>query len=273
MGGWTLENINWKAFQKDKVDINLLKIVRAASMVEYRSSDYVLYLKQIFNDDKNFIKLIEKWGSEEKLHGTALAKWLSLADPSFNFKKSYDEFYKNYSIDISASQSLRGSRAGELLSRCVVEIGTSSFYSAISDNSHEPVLREICLLIARDEFAHYSLFRRGMKVYQQNDKINLKERVVIALGRVFEATDDELASAFYFGNQLNGPYSRKKASNEYAYYALRLYKENHINKGIKMLFKALGFSSRGLIEGFVTKLVFILLKIKIQIIQFRINYI
>ena len=31
-----------------------------------------------------------------------------------------------------------------------------------------------------------------MKVYQQNDKINLKERVVIALGRVFEATDDDV---------------------------------------------------------------------------------
>jgi hypothetical protein len=39
-----------------------------------------------------------------------------------------------------------------------------------------------------------------------------------------------------------------------------------------MLFKALGFSSRGLIERFVTKVVFILLKIKIQIIQLRIKY-
>jgi len=272
LGGWTLENIDWKGFQKDKVDTSLVKIVRAASMVEYRSSDYVLYLKKIFSDDKKFINLIEKWGYEEKLHGKALAKWLSLADPNFNFNKSYDEFYKNYSIDIDASESLRGSRTGELLSRCVVEIGTSSFYSAISDYSNEPVLRQICLLIARDEFSHYSLFRRCMKTYQKNDKINIKQQVFIALGRVFEATDDELALAFYFGNELTGAYNRKKASNEYAYYALKLYKENHVNKGIKMLFKALGFSSRGLIERFVTKVVFILLKIKIQIIQLRIKY-
>ena len=100
MGGWTLEDIDWKAFQKNKVDTSLVKIVRAASMVEYRSGDYVLYLKKIFSDDKKFINLIEKWGYEEKLHGKALAKWLSLADPNFNFNKSYDEFYKNYSIDI-----------------------------------------------------------------------------------------------------------------------------------------------------------------------------
>ena len=271
MAGWNLDNINWENFQKNKVDDSLLKIIRAASLVEYRSGDYVLYLKKVFYDDKEFIPLIENWGNEEKLHGKALAKWLSLADSKFNFDESYKEFYKNYSININADESVRGSRTGELLSRCVVEIGTSSFYTAIADCCDEPVLKQICLLIARDEFSHYSLFRRGMKTYQKNERINLKNKIFIAIGRVFEATDDELASAFYFGNRLNGKYNRKKASNEYAYYALKLYKEIHINKGIKMLLKALGFSSKYIFERILTKFVFIFLKINLQIIELRIS--
>ncbi|PPR76499.1 MAG: hypothetical protein CFH01_01911 [Alphaproteobacteria bacterium MarineAlpha2_Bin1] len=271
MAGWNLDIINWDNFQKDKVDTSLLKIIRAASLVEYRSGDYVLYLKKVFFDDKEFIPLIENWGYEEKLHGKALAKWLSLADPEFDFNKSYGEFYNNFSININADESVRGSRTGELLSRCVVEIGTSSFYSAIADRCDEPVLKQICLLIARDEFSHYSLFRRCMKIYQKSEKINIKKRIFIAIGRVFEAADDELASAFYFGNKLKGKYNRKKASNEYAYYALKLYKEIHVNKGIKMLLKALGFSSKVTIERFLSKFVFLILKIRLQIIQFRIN--
>ena len=271
MDGWNLENINWKNFQKDKVDSDLLKIIRAASMVEYRSSDYVLYLKKVFHDDLEFIPLIENWGDEERLHGVALAKWLELADPEFNFKKSYEGFYKNFIIDVDSNESIRGSRTGELLSSCVVEIGTSSFYSAIADQTNEPVLRQVCLLIAKDEFSHYSLFRRGMKVYQKKEKINLKDRILIALGRVFEATDDELASAFHFGNKLEGKYNRKKASNAYAFHALSLYKEIHINKGIKMLFKALGFSRKEKFERPISKFVFFLLKIRLQIIQFKMN--
>ena len=272
MSGWNLDIINWDNFQKDKVDINLLKIIRAACLVEYRSGDYVLYLKKVFHDDKEFSSLIENWGYEEKLHGKALAKWLSLSDPKFNFNQSYKDFCSNYSINISADKSIRGSRTGELLSRCVVEIGTSSFYSAIADYCNEPVLKQICLLIARDEFSHYSLFRRVMKIYQKSENINIKKRVFIAIGRVFEAADDELASAFYFGNKLKGGYNRKKASNEYSYYALKLYRESHVNKGIKMLFKALGFTSKGSIEKYISKFVFLILKIRLQIIEFRINY-
>jgi len=271
LGVWNLENIKWESFQKDKVDRDLLKIIRAASMVEYRSGDYVHYLKKVFHDDKEFIPLIENWGYEEKLHGIALSKWLNLADPDFNFDKSYQEFNENFVIDVNANHSIRGSRTGELLSRCVVEIGTSSFYSAIADYTNEPVLRQISLLIARDEFAHYSLFRKCMQVYQKNEKISLRNRLFIALGRFFEATDDELASAFHFSNFNENSYNRKKASNAYAFYALKLYKEVHIKKGIKMLLKALGFSRKGKIEKTISKIVFYLLKIRLQFIQYKMD--
>ena len=54
---------------------------------------------------------------------------------------------------------MRGSRAGELLARCVVESGTCSYYAALRDATREPVLRQICHHIAQDEARHYRLFR------------------------------------------------------------------------------------------------------------------
>ena len=45
-----------------------------------------------------------------------------------------------------------------MIARCVVESGTSSYYSAIRDATEEPVLQEIAGRIAADEYRHYKLF-------------------------------------------------------------------------------------------------------------------
>ena len=262
MGNWNLDDIDWESFDKGKVDNNLLKVVRAASMVEYRSADYVAYLNNIFSDDRIFLSDVDKWGIEEKLHGQALAKWVSLADPSFDFFDSYNKFKANYNIDLNKKISIRGSKTGELLSRCVVEIGTSSFYSAISDYSEEPVLKQICKLIARDEFAHYSLFKRYMINYQRADKLNFIKKFYIAIGRAFEVSDDELSYAFYAGNSIEGNYNRKIANKAYASCALPLYKDYHLEKGIRMFLKALGFSRVSYVSEKLSKLMVFVLKLK-----------
>ncbi|MDC0074547.1 ferritin-like domain-containing protein [Alphaproteobacteria bacterium] len=241
MSRWKIDDINWKEFNISKVDYSLLAIVRAACLVEYRSDDYVKYLKNVFSGDNKIITEIENWGAEEKLHGIALARWVSMADANFNFDKSYKKFVNNYTLDLDSKVSIRGSKTGELLSRCVVEIGTSSFYSALSDASSEPVLKKICKLIARDEFAHYSLFRRQMNNYQLKEKINFMKKIYIGLARLFEASDDELACAFHSGNEISELYDRKKAVSLYAASTFKFYEKTHINNGVSMFFKALGF--------------------------------
>ena len=262
MVSWNLDDIDWESFDRGKVDDNLLKVVRAASMVEFRSTDYVSYLNNIFFDDKSFLSDIEKWGIEEKLHGKVLAKWVSLADPSFDFFDSYNNFKTNYNIDMNKQISIRGSKTGELLSRCVVEIGTSSFYSAISDSSEEPVLKQICKLIARDEFAHYGFFRRYMKNYQRKERLSFIKKFYIAVGRVLEVSDDELSYAFYAGNNISGNYSRKIANKAYASCVLPLYKDYHLEKGIRMFLKALGFSKVNYVSEKLSKLMFFVVKLK-----------
>lgn len=223
----------------------VLSVVRAASMVEYRSADYVTYLCNIFADDDTFQDAARVWGEEEIQHGRALAKWARLADPTFDFDGAFADFRANYELDLDAEKSIRGTRTAELLSRCMVEIGTSSFYSSIHDAVEEPVLKQICTLIARDEFGHYGLFRRHMERYLTQEKLGIWSRIRIMVGRTLETSDDELAYAYHAANRLPEPYNRRAASEAYATRALSLYRPVHIKKGVIMAFKALGLSREG----------------------------
>src|SRR6516225_7868564 len=90
----------------------------------------------------------QRWGDEEIQHGRALARWAALADPSYDFEFAFGRFQAGYRVDFDSEDSRRGSRSGEMIARCMVEIGTSSYYSALRDGVREPVLKEICRNIA-----------------------------------------------------------------------------------------------------------------------------
>ena len=92
---------------------------------------------------------------------------------------------------------MRGSRTGELIARCVVETGTSSYYAALGEATDEPVLKEICRRIAGDELRHYKLFYGFMKRYLAREPLGILARLKVALGRVAETGDDELPYAYF----------------------------------------------------------------------------
>ncbi|GGD01719.1 ferritin-like domain-containing protein [Pyruvatibacter mobilis] len=236
---WTLDDIDWQAFDAAKVDADLLRTVKAASLVEANAPDYVSYLSVVFADDPAMLDELERWGAEEEQHGAALARWAELADPGFSFDKALKEFQDGYSIPQDVEESTRGSRGGELLARCVVETGTSSFYSAIRDASDEPVLKEIAGRLARDEFNHYKLFYDHFQRYETDVPSKLR-RLKIALGRVSEADDDELSYAYYCANRPNADYDREGCAKAYQARALGLYQRRHTDRLVAMIANACG---------------------------------
>ncbi len=244
---WSLDDIAWSNFDAAKVDPETLKAVKAAAMVEYNAADYVRYLTDVFNADPEMIAAIVQWGREEEQHGLALARWATMADPTFDFEMSFKRFRDGFQVPAGVASSVRGSRAGEMVARCVVESGTSSYYSAIRDASDEPVLKEIAAHIAADEFRHYRLFYEGFLKYQRQEKRPLMERLKVALGRVLEAEDDELAYAYYAANEaVTGlKYDRAHYSREYNRRVLRFYRPKHIQKGVAMIAKAVGLPPQG----------------------------
>jgi rubrerythrin len=254
MRHWNSDTISWDKFDRGKVDPALLKIVKASAMVEANGGDYATYLRGVFHDDAEFQRVAEEWGAEEIQHGVALGRWARLADPDFDYDASFRRFTEGYQFPLNVTQSIRGSRSGELVARCIVETGTSTYYTALMEATDEPVLKEICRNIAADEFRHYKLFYTHLKRYLDREKLGAWARFRIALSRVLESEDDELAYAYYAANHPDEIYSRRRFSREYARFAYRLYRRPHVERGISMVLKATGLNPTGRLSRWLTNI-------------------
>jgi len=254
MGVWTLDDIPWQLFDATRLDPEIVRLVKAAALVEYNGGAYAHHLCLVFADDDGFRDNARRWGEEEVQHGAALARWAALADPHFDFATAFARFQDGYHIDFAADRSRRGSRAGEMLARCVVETGTSSYYTALREAAAEPVLREICRRIAADELRHYRLFYKTMRASLAREKLGPWSRLRIALGRIAESEDDELAYAYYAANESAGAYDRRRYAQAYARRAYALYQQHHVERVVAMILKAAGLTPNGWLGHVVASL-------------------
>lgn len=255
MTHWTLDDIAWDRFEADKVDPQILKVMKAASVVEHNGGDYATYLCNVFHDDPEFQEQARIWAAEEVQHGRALGRWAETADPGFDFDAAFDRFIAGFRPDVEAQESIRGSRSGELVARCIVEVGTSSYYAAMSEACKEPVLKEVCGRIAADELRHYRLFYKALKRYLDREGIGRFRRILVALGRIRESEDDELAYAYHATNA--GPddsYDRKRASDIVHGVAFRYYQPKHVDRVVAMTAKAAGLNPQGIWVPWVSAL-------------------
>jgi rubrerythrin len=243
---WTLDTIAWDRFDPSLVNADILAVIKAASMVERNAADYTAHLMRLFQAAPEFVAYARTWQQEEEQHGDALGRWAELADPSFDYQRAFRCFVDGYQIPVSEGESLRGSRTGELIARCIVETATSSFYSALRDGCDEPVLKEICHRIAGDEFRHYKFFLTAMRLYQKKEKIPAWRRLMVVLGRIRESDDDELAFAYHAANVgVAGGYDRKSSSEAYGARAFSFYRMRHVERGTHMVLKAVGLNPQG----------------------------
>jgi hypothetical protein len=256
MGHWTLDDIDWQAFDPAKADEDTVRIVKAAALVEHNGEDYARYLSNVFSGDADFVDAAWRWAGEEVQHGIALGRWAQLADPDWDMEAARRRFAQGYQqVDVGRFDSVRGSRCGELIARCIVEVGTSSYYSALADSTDEPVLKQICKNIAADEFRHYKLFYDHMKRYRDAEKPWLLERLRVAFGRLAEGEDDELAYAYYAANEIAGPYDRKACSAAYGSRALSRYEAGHVRLATSMTLKAVGLKPQSRFGQWLSRLV------------------
>jgi rubrerythrin len=253
MTHWTLDDIPWGSFDPSKVDPDLLKLAKAAAMVEKNGLDYAAYLARVFPDDAAFRRVAEHWATEEVQHGDALGRWAMLADPTFDFDEAFGRFREGFHLPLDAMESVRGSRAGELVARCVVEVGTSSYYTSLAEAAEEPVLKAICQHIADDEMRHYNLFYVHLNRYLEREGLSRWRRLKVALGRMAETEDDELSYAYYAANGQGEPYDRARCNREYAVRAYRYYQPLVVARAVAMTLRAAGFKSDGWAAGALSK--------------------
>jgi len=261
MKHWRIEDVDWDSFDPAGVDPDAVAIVKAAAMVERNGTDYAIYLKNVFRDDPDFCQAADTWAVEEVQHGDALGRWAMLADPGWDFAAAFARYRAGYQVPLEADASVRGSRTGELIARCMVETGTSSYYTALAEATSEPVLRQVCRLIAADEYRHFKLFYDHMRRYLGRERIGVLTRLRIAAGRVTESEDDELAYAFHCGNEPPDlAYQHSRCIAAYMGRAMGVYRFRHIERGMGMTFKAVGLTPRGRLSGVAARLAWWLLQ-------------
>jgi rubrerythrin len=266
--GWTLDDVRWSEFDAAKAEPWLVAAIKAAALVEYNAPDYVEYLKRVFPDAATH-HAIEEWGREETQHGCALGRWAEMADPSFSLQDSFERFragYKPPHFAGGGDVSVRGSRRGEMIARCVVESGTSSYYSAIKDATDEPVLKEIAGRIAADEFRHYKLFFETLHKQDEPD-LPFWKKLMVAIGRINESDDDELSYAYYCANvrredEASTPYVREVFSRKSYSTGLRIYRRRHVQKLVQMVAKAVGADPQGRIAKLAAALLWRMMRMR-----------
>ena len=263
MKHWTLDDIEWDRFDPAKVDPDIVLLVKAAAMVERNGTDYAIYLGRVFVDDPDFRLASDNWAIEEVQHGDALGRWAMLADPGWSFEQAFARYRAGYKLPLDADASVRGSRTGELIARCMVETGTSSYYTALAEATDEPVLQHVCRLIAADEYRHFKLFYDHMKRYLAREKIGVLTRLRIAAGRITESEDDELAYAFHCGNEPESQaYQHERCIAAYMGRAMAFYRYRHIERAVGMILKSVGLPPRGRISAGAARLFWTVLQRK-----------
>lgn len=246
MKHWRIESIPWDRFDPSLVDPAMVPLIKAAAMVERNGTDYAIYLNRVFADDPDFRAAADNWALEEVQHGDALGQWAMRADPAWNYEAAFARYKDGYKIALDAEASIRGSRTGELIARCMVETGTSSYYTALAEATDEPVLKEICRRIAADEFRHFKLFYDHMRRYVAREKLGIWARLRVAAGRVGESEDDELAYAFHCANHApHIAYAHAACRANYLGRAMGFYRYRHIDRATAMMLKSIGLSPRG----------------------------
>ena len=164
---WSLDAVPLDRIEVERVRTNeeLFLLLAGASFVETGSDIYSHNLVEQFSDDAEVSAwLANHWEPEELRHGRALRAYVNKVWPEFDWEAAFAAFIADYSRSCT-TEELERTRCLEMAARCVVEMGTATYYKAIRDVADEPVLERLVGLIQHDEVGHYKHFYRYFGKY------------------------------------------------------------------------------------------------------------
>ena len=192
---WTLDDIPWQSICPETLaDQELLfYLVTTASFIETATDTYARNLIEYYSDDPEITAWLDQhWQHEELQHGRALKRYVQIAWPGFDWDRVYREFFAEFSANCKM-EALEHIRCLEMTSRCIVEMGTASYYTTLSRLSPEPVLSRIATLIREDEVRHYKYFYRYFLRYREREGLG-RQPVLKAILRRLHMIDGEDSS-------------------------------------------------------------------------------
>jgi hypothetical protein len=241
---WSLSAQDWDALKTSKVSKDVLKIVKTASIVDANALAHGEALKKTFRDDPVFLKAINSWANKKKAHCEVLLKWVHHVDPSFDFERSYARFCDLVRKGAGRPDKTSTACPGDLLSRCIWEASSSSFYLLLHKRSKEPILKALAHRIALDDLRGYRMFYSHMSRYLETTHMSFLKRVSIAVKRMRAYDDLELASAYFSANTPpSALFSQKFYSRAYYGRVLPYYTPELVHRSVSLITRAVGLKS------------------------------
>jgi hypothetical protein len=188
---WSLDDIPWQAISYDLATQTdkFFYMVASASLMESATDLYTENLIDYFAGDGEVTAWLEQyWLPEELQHGQALRRYVEVAWPEFDWEPARRRFVEEFRP--FCDTALEPTRTQEMASRCVVEMGTASYYRTLSRASPDPVLALLTRHIAEDEVRHYKHFYRYFRRYQDAETPG-RAAVLAALWRRLRMTGSE----------------------------------------------------------------------------------
>ncbi|MGB9428418.1 MAG: ferritin-like domain-containing protein [Gammaproteobacteria bacterium] len=200
---WRLDDIPWQSIDRAAVADRemLFYLVTTASFIETATDTYARNLIEYYAGDAEATAWLEQhWQHEELQHGRALKRYVQTAWPDFDWDKVYQKFFAEFSANCVV-EALEPSRCLEMVSRCIVEMGTSSYYTSLSRLSPEPVLGLLAGLIREDEVRHYKYFYRYFLRYRERENLGRRKifRAILRRLRMIDGDDSSIALKHAYG--------------------------------------------------------------------------
>jgi hypothetical protein len=194
---WSLDDIDYDAIDIELIhdDDALFLLVCSASFVESGSDTYTGNLVERFAGDEEIGQwLREHWEPEELQHGRALKAYVQHVWPEFDWEAAYADFFADYSR-LCTMEELEPTQGQEMAARCIVEMGTTTYYQALNSASAEPVLRDLAWRIRCDEVRHYKHFHAFFHKYQQSEQLGRRHVLAALVRRALELRSEDAAIA------------------------------------------------------------------------------
>lgn len=204
---WSLEDIPWQDIDHSALaDQELLfYLVTSASFIETATDTYARNLISYYAGDAEATVWLERyWQHEELQHGRALRRYALAAWPGFDWDQVYQEFFAEFSATCTV-EALEPNRCLEMVSRCIVEMGTSSYYTSLSRFSPDPVLSLLTRLIREDEVHHYKYFYRYFLRYRDSEHVGRLRIFKAILRRLRMIDGDDSSIAFKHAHKVRHP--------------------------------------------------------------------
>ncbi len=203
---WQLTQIDFARIDVDDVRArdDLFLLVCSASFVESGTDTYTRNLVTYFAQDAEFgAWLQQRWEPEELQHGRALRAYFERVWPEYDWQRAYDGFFDEYAR-LCVVDALEPTRGQELVARCIVETGTTTYYQALADLCGEPVLAELASRIRNDEVGHYKQFYRQFLKYRDREGLRRAHVAAAIWRRVAELRRSDADIALRHAAQLRG---------------------------------------------------------------------